>query len=519
MALDVISYAAAKVAQAAAVASRRANGTSAVTKSGDLDNRIPQFRKSPNNPLITHATQGPITGLGSVYWPWCVDTQQCGPIGAPGRFLLYWSTDHDANAGGVGMAYSASPDKGFTVMAGIRYIDTGYLSAGAAVTLNTDDTITHTAHGMVAQQGVRIVGGAASGVAEATTYYLRDVTTNSYKLSPYRTSGGPVDITAAGSGTVYRVASQTETPSVVWDEKGVLTAGTGLTAAATTDRITHTAHSMVEGRSVRVTALSGATGLALATTYYLVNVQTNSYQLSATRGGAPVDITADGTVTVAYYGLLNMYYQTDGSGTLSTAGYKQSTSLAVSPNGIAWTRIGVVLDTMWGVGVADNINPGDKHTGYFKPFRVGDGWAGYSLYGGGNIPNFCFWTSTDGRTWRPDTQLLTAGGTDITGDLSRRVEWNSLNAFQYRNRLMALFATKSYSSGGDAGVTENYVGELTPDFRGFVGIPTATFLDAQPAIETTVNEPDSVMVADGKVYAYYRINGATGALCVSVAEG
>lgn len=518
MSLDVISYAAAKKAQAAATLAARRNGTSSVAKAANLDGRIPQFVKSPNNPLVTHAAQAAISGLGSVYWPWCVDTAPCGPIGAPARFLLFWSTDHDANAGGIGMAYSNSPDSGFTVQAGNQYIDTGFLSAGASVNLTAStDVVTHNAHGMVAGQGVRFTGITATGIAVNTTYYLRDVTTNSYTLSPFRTTGGPVDITADGSATVYRVASQTETPSVVWGEKTVMTSGSGLAATASTDRITHNAHGMPEGRSVRLTAIASATGIATATTYYLVNVATNSYQLALNRGGSPVDITADGTVTVAFYGVFHMYYQTDGSGVLNAAGYKQSTSLALSPNGVTWTRYGIVLDTMFGVGVADNINPGDKHTGYFKPFRIGDGWAGISLYGGGNIPNFAIWYSVDGLSYRPDMRLLTAGGTNVTGDNTRRVEWNSLNAFQYRNKLMGLFATKTYASGGNAGVTENYVAELAADLRSFIGTPAATFLDTQ-AIETAVNEPDSVMIADGKVYAYYRINGAQGALCVSVSE-
>ena len=504
----------------AAVAKR--NGTASLNKSANLDARVPQFVKSPNNPLLTNAAQQPITGLTSIYFPCCFDSAQCGPIGAPNRYLLYFSTDHDANQGGIALAHSASPDKDFTVMPGVRYVDVGF--QGAAVTglaaSAVNDTITHNAHGMVAGQGIRFTDIAGvTGIVAGTTYYLRDVTTNSYKLSPFRTSGGPVDITADGTVSVNKVASQTETPSVVWDERGVLTAGTALSAVAATDRITHVGHSMVEGRSVRITARSAVNGLELATTYYVRNVTANSYQLSLIRGGAIVDITADTTVTMAWYGLINLYYQVDGAGTPPTGNtYKQSTCLAVSPDGVTFTRIGVVLDTCFGIGIPDNTNPGDKHTGYFKPFRIGDAWAGYSLYGGGDIPNFAIWYSNDGRIWYPDMRLLTAGTTDVTGVVDRRVEWNSMNVFVYRGKLLALFATKSAASGGNAGITENFIAEIAPDFRSFLNVPAATFLEKQ-TIETEVNEPDCVMVSEGKLYAYYRINGLTGALCVAVAEG
>jgi hypothetical protein len=125
----------------------------------------------------------------------------------------------------------------------------------------------------------------------------------------------------------------------------------------------------------------------------------------------------------------------------------------------------------------------------------------------------------DGRTWVPDMRLLCAGGIDVTGDVGRQVAWNSMNVFQYRGKLMALFSTKNFVSGQNPGITENYVAELASDLRSFTSIPAATFLDAQPAIENTVNEPDSVMVSDGRIYAYYRINGSQGAFCVSVSEG
>lgn len=495
-------------------------GTTSSASSAVIDGRAPDFAKSPHNPLVTYAASNAGNSLGSVYWPWVVDTEGCGPIGAPGRYLMWWSTDHDANAGGIGMAYSESPDKDWTIHPGVCYTDVGFLSAGAAVTaVASTDTFTATAHGMHADQAVRFTGPTMGGISPATTYYLRDVTTNTFRLSPTRDGATLIDVTTNGAGTVYRVPSQTETPSVIWDDRGLLTAGSGLAVTATTDRITHTAHGMPEGRSVQITAQTGAAGLSTATTYYLRDVTTDSYRLAATRGGDAINITTDGTVTVAFYGVLNLYTQSDSTGTGTVPGYKQSTSLAVSPNGVDWTRIGVVLDTMWGVGVADSINPGDKHTGYFKPFRVGDSWAGYSLYGGGDRPNFGLWRSQDGRSWVLDTQLMTAGGTDFTGDPNRRISWSG-NVFHFRGRRLILMSTKDYVSGSSPGVVQSYIAEVDATLRGFTGSPTATLTGPQPGgIETTVNDCTCVMVSDGRIYAYYRINGAQGAICCAVAEG
>jgi hypothetical protein len=50
---------------------------------------------------------------------------------------------------------------------------------------------------------------------------------------------------------------------------------------------------------VRLTGtLTGATGLAVDTTYYVRDVATNTFKLAATKGGAAIDITADGSGTV-----------------------------------------------------------------------------------------------------------------------------------------------------------------------------------------------------------------------------
>lgn len=76
------------------------------------------------------------------------------------------------------------------------------------------------------------------------------------------------------------------------------TVGTTFTGSASTDRLTTaTAHGLSVGARVRVVAGTGAlpTGLAADTDYYVLTVPTTTtLTLSAVRGGALINITADG---------------------------------------------------------------------------------------------------------------------------------------------------------------------------------------------------------------------------------
>lgn len=75
---------------------------------------------------------------------------------------------------------------------------------------------------------------------------------------------------------------------------------------ATGDTLNFNAHGYANGTAVRVEAPTGhslPTGLAASTTYYVVGTATNTFQLSATEGGAAIDLTADGLALVApWYG-------------------------------------------------------------------------------------------------------------------------------------------------------------------------------------------------------------------------
>lgn len=74
--------------------------------------------------------------------------------------------------------------------------------------------------------------------------------------------------------------------------------GAGASAAAATDLITANGHGLADNDQVVFTSVGTATPLAVATVYYVVSSGTNTFSVSLTRGGAAVNITADGTVTV-----------------------------------------------------------------------------------------------------------------------------------------------------------------------------------------------------------------------------
>jgi hypothetical protein len=82
--------------------------------------------------------------------------------------------------------------------------------------------------------------------------------------------------------------------------------GTGASAAAATDLITANAHGLANGDQVVFSSVGTATPLATATVYYVVSSSTNTFSVSTTYGGTAVNITADGTVTVAKRSALSL---------------------------------------------------------------------------------------------------------------------------------------------------------------------------------------------------------------------
>lgn len=75
---------------------------------------------------------------------------------------------------------------------------------------------------------------------------------------------------------------------------------TGVTATAATDVILKAGQTLVDGQLVQYVSGTGFTGLTAGTNYFVrdSNTGAGTFKVTATKGGAAVDITVDGTVGV-----------------------------------------------------------------------------------------------------------------------------------------------------------------------------------------------------------------------------
>lgn len=93
---------------------------------------------------------------------------------------------------------------------------------------------------------------------------------------------------------------------LVIDEQSIFDAATipqaAFTVTAATDLVTSAGHGLQNGDVLQLTtATTLPAGLALVTDYYVIETTTNTFQLSATKGGSAVNITDTGTGTHTYH--------------------------------------------------------------------------------------------------------------------------------------------------------------------------------------------------------------------------
>ena len=74
-----------------------------------------------------------------------------------------------------------------------------------------------------------------------------------------------------------------------------LAAVTGVTAEADDNVVTKVSHGFTDGTAVIFTSGTGFTGLTAGTRYYVRDAAADTFKLAATRGGAAIDITVDGS--------------------------------------------------------------------------------------------------------------------------------------------------------------------------------------------------------------------------------
>jgi hypothetical protein len=149
--------------------------------------------------------------------------------------------------------------------------------------------------------------GASSGGEEAVHYIRQFLIRNrggtTGLIGSIQTVGTDIESSglAACSVTITALDNAGDTTDALKVEVQGPAALTGCTIEADDDIITKTAHGLTADTDIVFTSLTGGAGLTANTvTYWVRDVTTDSFKVSATRGGAAVNITTDYTdATVA----------------------------------------------------------------------------------------------------------------------------------------------------------------------------------------------------------------------------
>jgi hypothetical protein len=155
------------------------------------------------------------------------------------------------------------------------------------------DIITAVGHNFTENQRVRfqsLTGGSglfSGGPASSTTYFVRNISGNTFQVST--TSGGAAvnfttNITAGAVLAIQRnLTLRTRKQAFA------------MTADASTDVITATGHTFVNGDAVSFYNLTGGNGLDEVTRWFVIEAATNTFKVSNSLNGTARDITANYT--------------------------------------------------------------------------------------------------------------------------------------------------------------------------------------------------------------------------------
>lgn len=253
------------------------------------------------------------SGFKSVYWTY-YGFGTSGPINAMGGSLVpatfkgqtvdaVYSVDDNINATWpVAVQIGSDQPIGFVsalTLGGTRYALTTYTQdykSSAAVTINiaTATFTVPSTTGITTGTPVQFTTGGAlpTGLTASTKYYARDVTATTFKVSA--TIGGAA-ITLSGT--------QSGTHTAYWNIYSVFGFPTATASNKTGGRVpfyptisstnpavvTSTSHGLANGKRV-IFQTTGAlpTGITANTVYFVVNAAANTFQISATSGGAAI---------------------------------------------------------------------------------------------------------------------------------------------------------------------------------------------------------------------------------------
>ena len=253
------------------------------------------------------------SGFKGVYWTY-YGFGTSGLINAMGGLLVpatfkgqtvdaVYSVDDNINASWpVAIQIGSDQPIGFVsalTLGGTRYVLTTYTQdykSSAAVTINiaTATFTVPSTTGITTGTPVQFTTGGAlpTGLTASTKYYARDVTATTFKVSA--TIGGAA-ITLSGT--------QSGTHTAYWNIYSVFGFPTATASNKTGGRVpfypaisianpavvTSTSHGLANGKRV-IFQTTGAlpTGISANTVYFVVNAAANTFQISATSGGAAI---------------------------------------------------------------------------------------------------------------------------------------------------------------------------------------------------------------------------------------
>ncbi len=223
-----------------------------------------------------------------------------------GRAIRAIAHDYDFYAGTsrtlIGLdGYNATPapqrlrinGTNFTLSAG----SIAWLTNVTGITFSPSPTnnINWTSHGLAVGDPVQFycTGGMPTGITAFTIYFVQSVVSASAFKIAATPGGAAISFTGSGSGTRYGYKN----PITSYQASGALSGnpfGSMLPRAATISiaspaTVTATGHGLTNGKRVQFTTTGVLpTGILANTTYFVINAATDTFNLSATQGGAAI---------------------------------------------------------------------------------------------------------------------------------------------------------------------------------------------------------------------------------------
>lgn len=188
----------------------------------------------------------------------------------------------------------------------------------------------------------------------------------------------------------------------------------------------------------------------------------------------------------------------------------QATLSATSDDGINWTKDrNFIIQRTW-----SSNTPGDGHSGYFTPSKIGGRWSAYHLWGSTDYGRVALSHAAGpgANNWQTDNRELGAWSY-LCGRASdgrrMRVNWTSMALIENNGGITGITGISTFASG--TGASEGYLCAfpISRDLRKPLETPSRFSFGALPW-ESNNLAGTSVMQDGGQTYVYYacKVGGA-----------